>query len=452
MKHYDAAVIGGGLLGCFAARNLRRYSISTLLIEKEGDVCCGVSRANSAIVYAGYDNRAGSLKAELTRRGNEDFGRLCRELQVPFSRCGSLMVSFTPEGDAALRKKLSAGRENGVKGLELIGASEALSLEPMLAGGISLALYAESTATVNPWQLGIAAWENASANGCDSLLSTELLSVERRDGGYVLKTDSGEFSCRMLINCAGLYAHRVQEMLFEPGVRVFCDAADFIVLDKLAKKPRRIIFHQDAEHGKGITAVPTTEGNLLLGPSRRKLSHAPGATHEAGLDFLRRDALRVLPGLELEKTIRSFATLRPNPHRVRLENGEYVPDGSSIGSFVIDRPEPGFLSFIGVKTPGLTCAQELGMLAAREAAAYLEARENPDFDGGRQTIVRRDDREIICSCEAVTKGQVLEAIARGARSVDAVKRRVGSGMGRCQGSRCAYKIERMLEEYRNGEL
>ena len=452
MRRYDAVIIGGGILGCFAARNLRRYNISTLLVEKENDVCTGVTKANSAIVYAGYDNRVGSLKAAMTLKGNADFGALCQELEVPFSRCGSLMVSFSAEGDAALRKKFNAGRESKVPGLELISTAEALEMEPMLSPDISLALYAPSTGTVNPWQLGIAAWENASANGCETVFETAVLNIEKFDGGYLLICENEEIFCRSVINCAGIGADRVQEMLFAPSVRLFCDGADFLVLDRRAKKPGRIIFHQDAEHGKGITAIPTTEGNLLLGPSRRPLSHAHSATTQEGLAFLRQDALKILPGLEVDKCIRSFAGPRPNPHRVVLRDGKYVPDGSSIGSFVIERPEPGFISFIGIKTPGLTCAQELGLYAARWVAEYLAADENRGFDGHRRAIVRGHESRIICRCEGITETEICEAIARGAKDADGVKRRVGSGMGRCQGGRCNYEIERILEKQRNGIL
>ena len=452
MRRYDAVIIGGGILGCFAARNLRRYNISTLIVEKENDVCTGVTKANSAIVYAGYDNRVGSLKAAMTLKGNADFHMLCQELEVPFSRCGSLMVSFSAEGDAALRKKFDAGRENKVPGLELISSAEALEMESMLSPDISLALYAPSTGTVNPWQLGIAAWENAAANGCETLFGSKLISIERCAGGYLLICENEEIFCCSVINCAGIGADRVHEMLFAPSVRLFCDGADFLVLDRRAKKPGRIIFHQDAEHGKGITAIPTTEGNLLLGPSRRPLSHAHSATTQEGLNFLRQDALKILPGLEVDKCIRSFAGPRPNPHRVVLRDGEYVPDGSSIGSFVIERPEPGFISFIGIKTPGLTCAQELGLYAARWVAEYLAADENRGFDGHRRAIVRGPESRIICRCEGITEAEICEAIARGAKDADGVKRRVGSGMGRCQGGRCNYEIERILEKQRNGIL
>lgn len=452
MRQFDAAVIGGGILGCFAARNLRRWNISTVLIEGENDVCTGITRANAAIVYAGYDNRAGSRKAAMTVRGNAGFSHLCEALEVPFSRCGSLMVSFTPEGDQALRKKFGAGRDCGVPGLQLISGEQAKEMESMLADGITAALYAPSTGTVNPWQLGLAAYENAAANGCKAVLNSPVRGIRKVIGGYVIQTDKEEILCRMVLNCAGAAADKVQEMVFAPSVRLFCDAADFLVLDKHAKKPGHIVFHQDAEHGKGVTAIPTTEGNLLLGPTRRSLSGVPYSTAAEGLAFLKEDSLRILPELELGMTIRSFGALRPNPHRVVLKDGEYVPDGSSIGSFVIERPKPDFISLIGIKTPGITCADQLGMYLAEHAAAYLDAEENPSFDPHRKAITRKGDQEIICQCEGITKGEILEAIARGAATVDGVKRRVGSGMGRCQGSRCSWAIEKLLEECGHGIL
>lgn len=450
MKQFDAAVIGGGILGCFAARNLQRWKLSSVLIEAEEDVCTGITRANAAIVYAGYDNRAGSRKAAMTLRGNAEFHRLCQELDVPFSRCGSLMVSFTPEGDAALRKKFRVGRECGVPGLALISGQQARELEPMLADGITAALYAPSTGTVNPWQLGIAAYENAAANGCEGMLNSPVRGIRKVSGGYVLQMDREEIFCRMVINCAGAAADRVQEMVFAPSVRLFADAADFLVLDKRAKKPERIIFHQAAEHGKGITAIPTVEGNLLLGPTRRPQQGLPYGTTAEGLAFAQEDALRMLPGLDLGMTIRSFGALRPNPHRVVLKNGAYVPDGTSIGSFVIERPAADFISLIGIKTPGLTCAQELGDYLAAQCAEYLDAQPNLQFQPERRGILRRKEHpdyyEIICRCESVTRGEILEAITRGARTVDGVKRRTGSGMGRCQGSRCAWEIAKILKE------
>ena len=171
MKYFDAIVIGGGILGCFTARNLRRWSISVCLLEKEKDVCTGITRANSAVVYPGYDNKPGSLKAEMTVRGNANMGALCEELDVPFSRCGSLLVTYDADSVHKLKRKYLAGIENGVPGLKRLSGPEAEAMEPMLQPGVAAALYAPSTGTVNPWQLGIAAYENALQNGAKAVMN-----------------------------------------------------------------------------------------------------------------------------------------------------------------------------------------------------------------------------------------------------------------------------------------
>ena len=441
MKQFDAVVIGGGILGCFTARNLRRWKISTLLIEQEEDVCRGITRANSAIVYAGYDNKPGSLKAEMTVRGNANMDRLCEELDVPFSRCGSLLVTYDRAAISRLEKKLENGIQNGVPGLRLLSGSEAEAMEPMLRPGVAAALYAPSTGTVNPWQLGIAAYENAIHNGCCAMLKTRVLDIRKTEKGYLIETNRDVFSCKAVLNCAGLYADRVQELLFPPSVRLHWDGAEYLVLDSLARKPGHIIFQQSQSCGKGITAIPCVEGNLLLSGVRKPMG-VPYATTPEGIRDLHGAARALLPGLDLKAVIRSFGAVRPNPH---MENGESLHD------FCIENPEPGFWSLIGIKTPGLTCANELGLHLAQKTAEFLCAKENPAFDP-RRNAIKEKDNEIICQCEKITRAEILEAIRRGASTVDGVKRRAGSGMGRCQGSRCTYAIERLLEEYGHGAV
>ncbi len=450
MMHFDAVIIGGGVLGCFAARELLRWRLTVALLEADDDVCAGITRANSAIVYAGYDNQVGSLKARLTVQGNASMGALCEELDVPFSRCSSLLVTTDRESQPTLEKKLRHGRENGVPQLCLLSGEEAREMEPMLTEQVTAALYAPSTGTVNPWQLGIAAFENAVHNGCEPFLNTKVLGIRKVKDGYILETDRAEFSCRAVINCAGLAADRIQELLFPPSVRLHLDAADYLVLDKLTQKPARVIFHQADRCGKGITAIPTTEGNLLLSGARRPLT-TPFATTQDGLQRLHADTARLLPDVDLRKVIRSFGAVRPNPYRVVEQNGQWVPDGSSIGSFCMEHPALGFFSLMGIKTPGLTCARELGYYVAARCAAELHAEENCRFDPIRKCHVQPDG-EILCRCEQITKAEILDAIARGAGTVDAVKRRVGSGMGRCQGSRCTYEIQQLLEAYRRGTI
>lgn len=441
MKTFDVVVIGGGILGCFAARNLRRWNISTLLLEKEADVCMGITRANSAICYAGYDNKPGSQKAAMTVRGNADMEALCRELEVPFSRCGSLLVTYDADAVSKLERKLQNGMENGVPGLRLFSGAEAEAMEPMLKPGVVAALYAPSTGTVNPWQLGIAAFENARQNGAEAQFCSEVLSIDVVAGGFAVKTPRETIPCKMILNCAGLFADKVQEMVAEPSVKLKLDGAEYLVLDRAAEKPSRVIFHQGSSCGKGITAIPCTEGNLLISGVRKDMG-IPFATTWEGLQELHGDTKALLPGVDLSKVIRSFGAVRPNPYR---ENGENIPD------FSIENPLPGFYSLIGIKTPGLTCANELGMYLARKAAEYLGAEENSDFDPRRKAISQKDNL-IICQCEQITRAEIVEAIRRGATTVDGVKHRVGAGMGRCQGSRCRWEIEKLLEDAKHGKL
>ena len=439
MKQYDVVVIGGGVLGCMLARNLRRWNITTLLLEKEDDVCKGITRANSAIVYAGYDNKPGSFKAELTARGNANMAALCEELDVPFSRCGSLLVTYDEASVPRLEKKLKNGIQNGVPGVRLLSGEEAEAMEPMLKPGVVAALYAPSTGTVNPWQLGIAAFENAVKNGAEVILNTEVLGIRENANGFVVETNEDAYRCKMVFNCAGLSADKVQALAFPPSARLELDGAEYLVLDKNARKPSLVIFHQAESCGKGITAIPCVEGNLLISGVRKSLGIPFGTTAE-GLQELHTAAKELLPDAETSKVIRSFGAVRPNP---------YTESGESVHDFCVENPAPGFYSLIGIKTPGLTCANELGLHLAEKAAAFLRAEKNKEFNPRRKGIFAKDN-EIICQCEQITRAEIMEAIRRGATTVDGVKRRVGSGMGRCQGSRCSLKIEKLLEEYGHG--
>ncbi len=464
MEYTDVAVIGAGLLGCFAARALAALDVHVTVLEAREDVCTGVSRANTAIVYTGCDTRPGTLKTELCVRANRDFDRLCRELDVRFSRCGSLMAAFGPRAEGVLKKKLDQGRENGVPGLELLGPAEIRAMEPNLSPDATLALYAPGTGTVGPWELCIAAFENARDNGADFRFSQEVRRLARSEGGFLLETDDNTYAAKVVINCAGLRADAVRELTERPAVRIFPTAADYLVLDdRLSGFVKHIIFHEPEEKGKGLTLVPTVDGALLAGPTERPRNTAPDwATSREGLEELRALCGRIVPGLPLSETIRSFAALRPNPWAVREENGQWARDGRSISSFTV-LEEDGLISLIGIKTPGLTCAAALGEHVAAMAARILDdPGRNPRFDPRRRGItrvhdlneaeradlVRRDPDygQVVCRCRGVTLGEIEEAIRRGAVTLEGVKRRAGAGMGRCQGSRCAETVVKLLAE------
>ena len=458
MERTDVAVIGAGVLGCFAARALTAKALHVTVLEAREDVCTGISKANTGIIYTGLDTAPGTLKTQLCVQANRDFDRLCAELDVRFSRCGSLMPAFGPRAEAVLRRKYEQGQANGVPGLRLLSAAETLEMEPLLSKRVTMSLYAPGTGTVDPWELGIAAFENARANGAAFHFNETLLRMERTAQGYLLETEAGQYAARAVVNCAGLRADAVREYTKTPAVRIFPTAGDYLVLDDtVSGLIRHVIFHEPEEKGKGLTLTPTVDGNLLVGPTERPREGAPDrATAREGVDFLRSLCAEIVPDLPTDQVIRSFAALRPNPFHVREEGGVWLPEARSISNFTI-LIEDGLFSLIGIKTPGLTCAAALGEHVAARVADYLgDPGPNPRFDPTRRgirpvramaeaeraaLIAREPDcGEIVCHCKQVTRWEVAEAIRRGAVTLDGVKRRVGAGMGRCQGARCLLPV------------
>lgn len=460
MEQSDVLIIGAGLLGCFAARALSAYELRVTVLEAREDVCTGISRANTGILYAGYDTKPGTLKSRLTVKASGAISELCRTLDVPVSICGSLMIACGERSESVLKKKFSDGQDNGVPGLQLLSGKEVLSIEPNLAPCITAGLYAPTTGTLNPWELGIAAYENALANGVEFHFNEELKSLFRSEDGFVAETDFRTYRVRAVINCAGLSADRVRELCESPLIRLIPSAADYLVLDSgTGNFVNHIIFHEPEQKSKGLTLVPTRDGNLLVGPTEREVTF-PGATSRYGLDTLTTLCRNVVPALDMSQSIRNFSSLRPNPYYVHEENGNWIPEKRSIGNFTV-LEENGLFSLIGIKTPGLTCACELGIYTAKRVVSHLgSAAQRADFNPYRRAIPIPDKMNaperntfissspnfgrILCRCRGVSEGEVIEAIRRGAVTIDGVKRRTGAGMGRCQGSFCQQKIIAVL--------
>ena len=469
MENFDVLIIGGGLLGCFAAREMARYKLDIALLEAREDVCTGISRANTAIVYSGYDTAPGTLKTEMCTRANASFGALCHELGVRFSRCGSLMISLGERGDGVLREKYENGLVNGVPGLELLGRREVLAMEPNLTDKLTLGLLSPSTGTVNPWELGIAAYENAAKNGVVSRFGEKVLNIYPVPGGYEVVTVRGRIFTRGIINCAGLYSDTVREMCHAPLVRIFPKAGDYLIFDKSeGGTVSRVIFHEPERKGKGLTAVPTVDGNLLVGPSEyRAGGDRDYSTSEESLEGLLSLCGEILPSLNTGALIRSFGALRPNPfHVTQQPDGGYLREKRGINSFTILSDDDGaFLSFVGIKTPGLTCSRELGAWAAKAMAEHLRAEENPGFDpirpapvnlarataAERAAAVATDPLygRIVCRCGGISEGEGIDAVRRGASTLDGVKRRCGTGMGRCQGGFCSARVMEIIARERS---
>ena len=461
-KQYDVIVIGAGILGCFAARHLAAYPLKTAVLEQREDVCTGITRANSGIIYEGYDQHLGSLKAKLCVKANRYFEQLCEELDVPYRKTGLMMLSFGPKADAVLEKKLEKGKQLGLDQLRILTGPEVYEREPGLADGVSKALFSDHIFVADPWKLGIAAFENASANGVEFRFGEKAETIRRlKEGaGFEICTGKEVYTAKRLLCCAGLHSDAVWNMVEEPVVKIVPQYADYIVFDTTeGRHLSHIISVEPEQYGEGMTILPTADGNLLLGPTRRDAETAFAkdssnlylATEETGLRELERKCKALLPAVSFDAVIRSFGAVRPNPYHLEKDG---TLSKKSVNDFLILEKE-GLFALIGVKTPGITCANELGrVITERLLKSFAEEiQKKTDFDpcrkGIRNTAASSTlpaDSRIICRCRGITYGEIKEAIRRGAVTVDGVKRRTDAGMGRCQGGSCMEQVLRILAE------
>ena len=460
-RHTDVIIIGAGVLGCFLARSLRRYDLSVRVLEMADDVCTGISRGGSGIIYAGYDMKPGTRKARMTTEACIAFPELCRTLSVRYRNTGSLVVSFGENADRSLTDKLERGKKNGVPGLRLLSRRETLAMEPLLSPAVSGALYAPGTCTVDPWELGIAAYENALANGAEFVFKRNAEHVQRTSEGFTVTASGQEYGCRILVNCAGTAAGNVHELVSDPSVRIQTAAADYIVLeDDAGPAVSHVIFHETEDGSKGLTLIPTAHGNMMIGQTEREMNGPGNPTDSGGIARLQELCREVVPGLPADQILRTFAVSRPNPYTVMRSGDTWVPAGKSHFDFSI-LEEDGFFSLIGIKTPGLTCSNALAEdLTGRILAALGEVEENPAFDPVRKrqvtvhvlsaeernALIRKDPAygRIVCMCRDISEGEIRDAVRRGARSLSGIKYRTGAMMGNCQGSRCMQRIMDLL--------
>jgi glycerol-3-phosphate dehydrogenase len=450
---YDVAIIGAGVTGSAIARELSRYRARICVIEREEDVCCGTSKANSAIVHAGFDAVPGTLKAKLNVRGNEKMDALSRELDFPFIRNGSLVVCTKAQDSAGLTGLLERGRKNGVPGLRIVGREELVQMEPNIADDVTCALFAPTGAIVCPFHLTMAFAENACVNGVEFLLNTEVTNIQKTEGGYRIKTQPARIiEARTVVNAAGVYADVLNNMVSRSELHITARKGEYMLLDKTAgKHVSHTVFQLPGKMGKGVLVTPTVHGNLLVGPTSVDIENKEGVNTTAdGLEMLAASASRSVKNVPFRQVITSFAGLRAH------EAGE---------DFVIGEAEDaeGFFNAAGIESPGLSSAPAIGEMVAQMVAEKLDLAPNPDFTGERKGILRPDTLSmeernelirsnpaygnIICRCEMISEGEILDAIHRplGARSLDAVKRRTRAGMGRCQAGFCSPRTMEILE-------
>ena len=448
---YDIIIIGAGVSGCAAARELSRYQASICVVDKEEDVCAGTSKANSAIVHAGFDAAAGSLMAKLNVQGNEMMEDLAKELDFPFKRNGSLVACIHEEDMDKLQELMDRGIKNGVKGLRIVDKKEAHELEPNLSDNVVAALYAPTGAIVCPFGLTIALAENAAANGVEFKLNTEVTEIVRNGENWIVKTDKGDMETKTVINAAGVYADKFHNMVSEKKIHITARRGDYCLLDKTAgEHVSHTVFQLPGKYGKGVLVTPTVHGNLLVGPTAIDVEDKENtATTRTGLDELAEKAGRAVANIPMRQVITSFAGLRAHEDGHEFIIGE-VEDAKN------------FVDVAGIESPGLSSAPAIGAMVKDIVVSMMGLEEDPDFVPVRKGLLNpwemdKEERtklikenpaygNIICRCEMVTEGEILDAIHRpvGARSLDGVKRRTRAGMGRCQAGFCSPRTMEIL--------
>ena len=452
MKMYDVCVIGAGVVGGMVARELTRYGQRVVIVERASDVAMGATRANSAIVHAGFDAKEGSLKAKLNVQGSEMMEDVARELGVKYKRNGSLVVGFSDEDRATLEELLVRGTKNGVRDLRVIGREEILSLEKNIGDGVTVALHAPTGAIICPYELCMAAVGNAMDNGAELMLDFDVSSIEKLDTGYRISSEKGSVEARFVINCAGVYSDEIAKMVGDDSFEVNPRRGEYMLLDReCGDLVSHTIFRCPSKMGKGILVSPTVDGNLLLGPTAEDIDDKEDTkTTAEGLAKVRAQAAEQVAGVNFGKVITSFTGLR---------------SVGSTGDFVINEKD-GFVNCAGIESPGLSSSPAIATYVADILrTAGLTMKEKADFNPHRRPMhyyksLSLDEKNeiikghpeyahVICRCETVTEGEILEAIRTNPkpRDVDGVKRRTRASMGRCQGGFCTpYIIDLLASE------
>ncbi|MBP2629069.1 MAG: NAD(P)/FAD-dependent oxidoreductase [Firmicutes bacterium] len=463
---YDIAIIGAGVVGTFIARELSRYKLKVILIEKNSDVASEATAANGGTIYDGYDAKPNDFRGKLTMRGNELYDSVCNDLGVRFERVGLLVVALRQEDRNKLEDMYNKGVVN-VPGLKILDKDEVLVMEPCLSDEVVGALYSPTCGVVYPWELAIALVENAMDNGVKLLLNSEVTNMKKENGVFQLTLNDNIVNARYVINCAGINADKINELLASPSFKIGAKRGQFIVLDKSSGLTKRIISHCKTKGEKEVSVIPTIGGNLLVGPAMESIEDG-GANQVTAerLAFIKRSVSKLSDKIPLDQIIQAFAGIKAKA---------YLSEGNS--DFVIEEsPEiRGLINVAGINSPGLTCAPAIAEYVTQIVRDIYQAAgevlvEKVDFTLRRSRMVRFKDLDaqkkaeliksdvrygrVICRCETVTEGEIVDAIHRncGATTLKGVKRRTGSGLGRCQGGFCGPKIVEILAKELGEEM
>ncbi|MFV0352299.1 MAG: NAD(P)/FAD-dependent oxidoreductase [Oscillospiraceae bacterium] len=446
----DVIIIGGGIVGCSLLYRLSFYNVKVTLLEKENDIAMGTTKANSAIVHAGYDPEPGTKMARYNVQGNAMIQELCKNLDIPYKQTGSLVVGFTDADRAQLQELYARGQTNGVPGLKIVEQEELCGMEPAISPEATCALYAPTGGIVNPWELALAQAEVAVQNGAQVCLNSPVQKIEKTNDGFAVYTDTEVFFTRFVVNAAGIHTADICNMVEKSSYTIWPNKGQYFLLDTTqGNLVKHVVFQCPTPEGKGVLVSPTVHGNLIVGPNTGNSMPDDTSTTEEGLCYIKASAMRAVQGIEFRENIRNFAGLRA------VANAD---------DFIVEESAktPGFFQAAGIKSPGLTAApaiaadlenmlQQAGLFLIPKKGTtnmrrvvrfkYLSAEE-------KKKLVCKNPLygTVICRCETVTEGEIVEALHRTIPpvSLDGIKRRCTPGMGRCQGGFCGPRVQAII--------
>ncbi|MBE7038214.1 MAG: NAD(P)/FAD-dependent oxidoreductase [Ruminococcaceae bacterium] len=449
---YDIAIIGAGVIGGMIARNLSKYDLNIAIIEKENDVAMGATKANSAIVHAGFDAKEGTLKAKLNVEGSKMMEQIAKELGVKYEKNGSMVIGFDNDDKKTLETLLERGMKNGVAGLKLIEKGEIKALEPNLSGEVKYALFAPSGAIICPYELTIAAIGNAMDNGVELKRNFLVKNIEKKDFGFEVFSSNESIKTKYIINAAGVFADEISKMAGDSSFKITPRRGEYILLDNECKNlVSHTIFKTPDKMGKGILVSPTVDKNIILGPTAEDIIDKDDkSTTTKGFEKIISLAKKYTDKVEINKSITSFCGLRA------------VADTDD---FIINSPIDGFINVAGIDSPGLSSSPAIALYVEnilkdvgfkfKEKENYNPTRKSMTYfkDASieeKNEIIKKDKSfgKIVCRCEIVTEGEIKEAIRLNPQpyDLDGVKRRTRAQMGRCQGGFCTPYIVKLLSE------
>jgi len=452
---YDVVIIGAGVVGGMLMHTLAKYDLKICALDKANDVATGATRANSAIIHAGFDAEEGSLKALLNVKGSEMMAEVAKKLGVKYKNNGAIVIAFNDEDRKTVEALYKRGVANGVKDLKILEKDELKKIEKNISENVVCALYAPTSSIICPYELTIAAIGNAMDNGAELKLNFEVSSIKSENGIYEISSGKETVKARYVVNAAGVYSDKIAKMIGDSSFNVTPRKGEYILLDKeCGSLASTTIFKTPSKMGKGILVSPTVDGNLLAGPTSVNISDKENnATTADGFEDIIRQASGYIKGIPFNKTITSFCGLRA------------VGD---TGDFIITSPKKGFINAAGIESPGLSASPAIALYIAdmlKEQGLDLCEKENyiatrKPMHYFREASIEEKNRiikenpsfgKIICRCETVSEGEILEAIRTNPKptDLDGVKRRTRAQMGRCQGGFCMPYITELLSKEMN---